>query len=220
MWRRDENTWLQCLPAGVMIMTTDRFSPLTEGTKILLFAQISCHILRCFNRTDSFFRNSSKTFHQPAELLGRQGLYFRFVSWPDKLSLLQTFVQQKESVAFPIQRLNPVSLSAAEQKQCCLEWIHPKLCAYHAGQAINPAPQIRITAGNVHWAIAVEVIQHRAQTRNSFRKSKRGFFVGCRDCASTKNRVWHFPKRRRIKAFLTYNKFESLFISAHTQAVV
>ena len=105
--------------------------------------------------------------HKPAVLLWCQCPDFILGSRPLETAAFQTFVQQKESVAFPIQRLNPVSLSAAEQKQCCLEWIHPKLCAYHAGQAINPAPQIRITAGNVHWAIAVEVIQHerRVSTR-------------------------------------------------------
>ena len=36
-----------------------------------------------------------------------------------------------------------------------------ELRVYHTGQTVNPASQIRITTGNVHWAVAVEVIQHR-----------------------------------------------------------
>lgn len=69
-------------------------------------------------------------------------------------------IQKQKSVSLPVQRLDAVSLSAAEQEQCCLEGIHLELRTYHAGQAVDPAAQIRIATGDVHRAAAVEVIQH------------------------------------------------------------
>lgn len=86
---------------------------------------------------------------------------------PPETTISQTFVQQKETVPLPAQSLNAVSLSAAQEKQRRLEGDHLKLCSYHAGQTANPTPQICIATGDVHRAIAVEVIQHerKASTR-------------------------------------------------------
>ena len=43
------------------------------------------------------------------------------------LALLQAFVQKDEAVSFPVQALDAVSPSPAEQEQCVGEWIQLKL---------------------------------------------------------------------------------------------
>ena len=99
-------------------------------------------------------------FHEPAVLLWRQCPDLVLGSWPLKTTIFQALIQKQKSISLPIQSLNPVSFPTTEQKECCLEGIHLELGAYHAGQTVNSAPQICIATGDIHWAAAVEVIQH------------------------------------------------------------
>lgn len=108
-----------------------------------------------------------QSLHEPAVLLGRQCPDLILGSRPLETAAFQTFVQQKESVAFPIQRLDPVSFSATEQKECCLEWIHLELRAYHAGQTVDSTPQICIATGNINRAATLEIIQHSFRIRRT-----------------------------------------------------
>ena len=105
--------------------------------------------------------------HKPAVLLRRQHPDFILRSRPLETATFQTFVQQKKAVSLPVQGLDTVSFSAAEQEQRRLKGIHLELCAYHAGQTVDPTPQIRITTGNVHRTAAIEIVQHSFKIRST-----------------------------------------------------
>ena len=100
---------------------------------------------------------------QPVEIL-----FFRFVMgllalliiYPHRLTGT-TRNQEFTFVAAGLCGINTVSFSAAKEEQCCLEWIQLELCAYYAGQAVNPAPQVCIATSDIHRTAAVKVIQHR-----------------------------------------------------------
>ena len=76
----------------------------------------------------------AQSLHEPAILLGCQlpGLGFR--AWPLEGTGLQTLVKQKKAVALPIQGLNSVPASAAEQEQGVCEGIQFKLLLHNTGQ--------------------------------------------------------------------------------------
>ena len=73
----------------------------------------------------------TQPLHKPAVLLGSQCSCFAFLSWPLEAAGLQPLVQQYEAIAFPVQCLDAVSASAAEQEQCVGEWIQAKLLLYN-----------------------------------------------------------------------------------------
>src|SRR5699024_4544011 len=83
-----------------------------------------------------------------------------FVSRPLERSVLQPFIQQEKSVSFPVQSLDAVLSSAAEQEQHFLKGVQLKLRLHNAGQSVNSPPQIRVSACNVNGAAAVEIVQH------------------------------------------------------------
>ena len=101
-----------------------------------------------------------QSLHQPAVLLGCQGLHFLRVPGPLETAALQTLIQQQKAVSLPVQCLEPVPPSPAEQKQRPLKGIHLELALYQIGQSINASPQVCVSAGNVHRAAAVEIVQH------------------------------------------------------------
>lgn len=98
--------------------------------------------------------------HQPAILLRRQSLHFIRAPRPLKTAALQTLIQQQKAVSLPVQRLEAVPPPPAEQKQRPLKGIHLELALYQIGQSINASTQICVSAGNVHRAAAVEIVQH------------------------------------------------------------
>ena len=80
-----------------------------------------------------------QSFHEPAILLRRQLPRFRLAAWPLKTAAFQTLIQQQKSVSFPVQRLDAVSSSAAEQKDRIGERIQPELLLYDVGKPVYPA---------------------------------------------------------------------------------
>ena len=60
----------------------------------------------------------------------------------------------------PVQRLESVPPSSAEQKQRPLKRIHLELGLYQSGQSINASPQICVSAGDIHRAAATKIVQH------------------------------------------------------------
>ena len=58
----------------------------------------------------------TQPFHKPAVLLRSKCLCFAFPPWPLKAAGLQPLVQQYESIAFPVQRLNSIPTSATEEE--------------------------------------------------------------------------------------------------------
>ena len=68
---------------------------------------------------------------------------------PGQRSGLEPLVEQKETVAFPDQCLDPVPAPAAEQEQdVFLERIQVVLSFEDPGQAFDPTAEIRIAADN------------------------------------------------------------------------
>lgn len=82
--------------------------------------------------------------HEPAVLLRRQLTHFLRASWPLVYALLQTLVEQNESILLPIQRLHPVTLPSAEQKRCIAERIQLELLLHQRSQAVASLAEIRV----------------------------------------------------------------------------
>ena len=101
-----------------------------------------------------------QAFHEPAILLRRQLSRFRLAARPLKTAAFQTLIQQQKSVSFPVQCLDAVSSSAAEEKQRIGERIQPELLLYDVGKPIYPAAQIRVSAGNIDLIGSGEITQH------------------------------------------------------------
>ena len=88
-------------------------------------------------------------FHEPAVLLERQCSGFCLRSWPLKEAGLQPLVKQYKTVTLPVQHLDPVAASAAEQKQGIGKGVQFKLLLNNGSQALNSESEIFITAGNI-----------------------------------------------------------------------
>lgn len=106
----------------------------------------------------------AQPLHEPAELLWGKLLRFGFRARPLKYSAFQTFIQQHEAVALPVQCLDAVAASAAEEKQCACEWVQLKLLLDDGCQSVNPASKIRVATGHIHLLRAGEIIQHDLKT--------------------------------------------------------
>ena len=76
-----------------------------------------------------------------------------------KHTVFQTLIQENKAVSFPVQCLDPVPLSAAEQEQRIAEGIQRELLLYDAGQTVYPSAQVSITAGDIDLVGSGEVAQ-------------------------------------------------------------
>ena len=85
----------------------------------------------------SFGLVNAQPLHEPAVLLGCQCSGFRFASRPLEGAGLQPLVKQHKTVAFPVQRLDPVPASAAEEKQGIGKGVQFKLLLNNGSQAVN-----------------------------------------------------------------------------------
>ena len=102
----------------------------------------------------------AQTLHQPAVLLRCDSPGFAGAARPLKATGLETFVQQHETVALPVQGFYPVPAPAAEQKQGVGKWIKFKLLLNDCGQTVNSAAQTCIAAGDVNPICSCEIVQH------------------------------------------------------------
>ena len=109
----------------------------------------------------------TQTLHEPPILLRRQSSGFACLPGPLEGAGLQPFVQQDKSVTFPVQSLDPVPASAAEQKQRVGKGIQIKLLLNQRGQTVYPTAQICITAGNIHPVGTCKIRQHDFNTRST-----------------------------------------------------
>lgn len=109
----------------------------------------------------------AQALHEPAVLLRSQASCLTFMPWPLEYAGLQPLIQQKESVAFPVQRLDSVTSSAAEQKQRVGEWIQLKLLLNQGCKTVDAKAQICVAAGDVHTVGSGEVRQHDFSTRST-----------------------------------------------------
>ena len=110
---------------------------------------------------------NAQALHEQAVLLGCQRSGFTFFPGPLEAAGLQPLVQQHKAIAFPVQRLNAIPASAARQEQGVGEWVQIELLLNHGGQTVNAAPQVGITAGNIHPVSAGKVTQHDFKIRST-----------------------------------------------------
>lgn len=103
---------------------------------------------------------NAQALHEPAVLLGRQASCLAFLSRPLEAAGLQAHVEQHETVALPVQRLDPVPAPAAEPDQRVSERIQVKLLPDQRCQAVDPAAKVGVTAGDVHLIRTGEIAQH------------------------------------------------------------
>ena len=109
----------------------------------------------------------TQTLHEPAVLLGCEHLCFTFLPGPLEAAGLQPLVQQNETVALPVQGLDPVPPSAAEQEQRIAEWIQLNLLLDRGGESVDPTAKIRIAALDVNMVGSGEIIQHDFTARST-----------------------------------------------------
>ena len=107
-----------------------------------------------------------QSLHEPTVLLRRQTTHLGLAPWPLVCPLFQAFRQQNEAVSFPVQALDAVSPSPAEQEQCVGEWIQLKLLLDHSGQTVYSFAQIGIAAGDVDLVGPGKVVQHDFKIRS------------------------------------------------------
>ena len=110
---------------------------------------------------------NTEPFHQPAILLRGQHPGFTLRTRPLERTRLQSFIQQYETIAFPIQSFDSIPASATEQEQCIGKWIQRKLLLNNCCQTINPSAQICIATGDVHLVGSSKVTQHDCKIRST-----------------------------------------------------
>ncbi len=71
------------------------------------------------------------------------------------------------SVVFPVQRLDAIPATAAEQIQCVGKRIQRELLLNQISQAVDPTAQVRITAGDIHLFCAGKVAQNNFKIRST-----------------------------------------------------
>ena len=109
---------------------------------------------------------NTQSFHQPAVLLISNAERFVLAARPLELTLFKPLVEQKKTVAFPVERFDPVGSSAAEQKQCVGTRVKFELLFNDSCQTVDPTAKIGVAAGEVDLRYA-EIAQHDLSTRNS-----------------------------------------------------
>ena len=109
----------------------------------------------------------AQALHEPAVLLGCQASRLTFFSRPLETAGFQALVEQHETVALPVQRLDPVPAPTAEQKQCIGEGVQVKLLLDQCCQAVDAPAKVGVAAGDVHLVGTIEVAQHDFRIRST-----------------------------------------------------
>ena len=114
----------------------------------------------------SFSLRGHWNLHQPSVLLSSNAERLVLTPRPLELALFKSLVEQEETIAFPIESLDSIGSSAAEQKQRVGTWVKLKLLFNDGCQTVDPTAKIRVAAGEVDLRSA-EIAQHDLSTRNS-----------------------------------------------------
>ena len=109
----------------------------------------------------------TQPFHEPAVLLGSKRSGFIFRPGPLEAAGFQPLVEQHKSVAFPVQRFDPIPPPTAEQEQGVGERIQMELLLNQRRQTVNAAPQVGVAAGNVYPVCPGKVAQHDFSIRST-----------------------------------------------------
>lgn len=100
---------------------------------------------------------NGEPFHEPAELLFRECPDVFRGSRPLETPAFQPLIQKYESVSLPVERFNPISSPAAEQKQTVGEGVKLKALLNHSGQPVNTPAQVCVAAGQIHVRSACDI---------------------------------------------------------------
>ena len=92
---------------------------------------------------------NTQSFHQPAILLSSNAERLVLTPRPLELALFKPLVEQEETIAFPVERFDPVGSSAAKQEQRVGTRVKTKLLFNDSRQTIDPTAKIRVAAGEV-----------------------------------------------------------------------
>lgn len=109
----------------------------------------------------------TQTLHEPAVLLGCQCPGLTFLPWPLEAAGLQTFIQQDKSVSLPVQGLDPVSPSAAEEEERVAERVQFHLLLDQCGKTVDPTAQVGVAAFDVNVVGTTKIVQHDFNTRST-----------------------------------------------------
>ena len=97
----------------------------------------------------SFRLLDTQSFHQPAVLLSSNAERFTLTPRPLKLTFFKPLVEQEKAVAFPVERFDPVSSSAAKQEQRVGTRVKTKLLFNDSRQTVDSTTKIGVAAGEV-----------------------------------------------------------------------
>lgn len=100
-------------------------------SKIFAFHRLYC--FRLINR---------KSFHQPAEFLSGQRSDFRSIAGPLELSIIQTLLQEHESIPVEVECFHRVLFTPTEQKDCIGERVHLEVIPNDCHESIERFPHI------------------------------------------------------------------------------
>ena len=109
----------------------------------------------------------TQTLHEPAVLLGCECLCFTFLPGPLEGAGFQPLVEQHKAVALPVQSLDPILSSAAEEEQRIGEGVQPELLFDKSGQTVNPKPEVGAAAGDYDPVCTGEICQNDFRIRST-----------------------------------------------------
>ena len=120
-----------------------------------------------FAGLDCFRLFEFQSLKQPANLLLRQMSGFRFISRPAEYTVVQSLIQQQESVAFPYKSLDPIPPSAAEQKQGTAVRIQFQFPLHHCGKPVDSESKICVSCDKIYPCDRCNFFQHDFKADNT-----------------------------------------------------
>ncbi len=113
-----------------------------------------------FSGLDGFGLFKLEPFRQPPNLLLRQQQRLCLRPRPLENAVVQTLIQQQETLSFPQEPLDPIASSSAEEKDHAAVRIQVQFSLYDPGRPINPLPQVRIARHEVGLDHSKQIAQH------------------------------------------------------------
>jgi hypothetical protein len=103
-----------------------------------------------FCGSDRLFLLWFQAFHEPPKLLPGDGPELIFSAGPLEPAVLQSLVQENETISFPQKGLDAVATSSAEDIQRRSERIHLEMFRYQRGKSVDGLAHVGIPAGNIY----------------------------------------------------------------------
>ena len=107
--------------------------------------------LYCFRLVDG------KSFHQPAEFLPGQRPDFRSVAGPLEPSVIQTLLQEHESIPVEVECFHRIFFASTEQKDCIGERVHPEVIPDDCHESVKGFPHIRPARNQIDFLYSGQI---------------------------------------------------------------